>query len=198
LSEQFGQDPLDELKKANPVDGDLLPSASLARMRARTQEKIVANTERPERRRSLPWAVAGLASAAVVVLAAIALVRPFAPSPTSAPPGTPNAGAASCVEQYSLETLARRAFAFDGTVTAIAGETVTFKINRPFKGAAGASVTLEAPGMTGTAITSIGGPNLAVGERYLVAGEDRFVWACGFTQSYDAAVAADWTRAFGG
>jgi hypothetical protein len=36
--------------------------------------------------------------------------------------------------------------------------------------------------MTGTSVTSAGGPNLGVGERYLVAGDDEFVWACGFAQ----------------
>jgi hypothetical protein len=49
--------------------------------------------------------------------------------------------------------------------------------------------------MTGTSITSAGGPSLAEGQRYLVAGDDTFIWACGFTQPYEAAVAADWEEA---
>ena len=57
------------------------------------------------------------------------------------------------------------------------------------------SITLTASGMTGTSVTSAGGPNLAVGERYLVAGDETFVWACGFTQAYDEGVAADWAEA---
>ncbi|MCY7417302.1 MAG: hypothetical protein LH650_02185 [Chloroflexi bacterium] len=75
---------------------------------------------------------------------------------------------------------------------------MTFRIDRSFKGAAADTVTLTATGMTGTAITSAGGPHRAVGERYLVAGEDHFAWACGFTQPYDAAVAAEWAQATGG
>ena len=44
----------------------------------------------------------------------------------------------------------------------------------------------------------VGGPSLVVGHRYLVAGDDHFAWACGFTQAYDAAVAAQWSAALAG
>jgi hypothetical protein len=75
---------------------------------------------------------------------------------------------------------------------------VTFTVGTSYLGPAAGSITLDAPGMTGTAITSSGGPNLIVGERYLVAGDDRFAWACGYTQPYDAVVAAEWAAALGG
>ncbi|CAN5215455.1 hypothetical protein BH24CHL7_BH24CHL7_17140 [soil metagenome] len=94
------------------------------------------------------------------------------PSPT-------NGGGAvigSCVEQYSLDALKSRDFAFYGTVTEIDGDEVSFAVNEALSGPDVADVTLTAEGMTGTAITSAGGRNLAVGGRYLVAGDDRFVW----------------------
>jgi hypothetical protein len=138
------------------------------------------------------------AGAAIAAFALVALVGPRLLAPAGTPGGSPNPGSAACVEQYSLDTLKNRGFAFDGTVTGIDGDEVTFKVNQAFKGALGESVTLTATGMTGTAITSAGGPNLAVGERYLVAGEDRFAWACGFTQAYDGAVAAQWSAALAG
>lgn len=74
---------------------------------------------------------------------------------------------------------------------------MTFSVNEAFAGdaSAGDSVTLSAPGMSGTSITSAAGPSLTVGARYLVAGDDEFVWACGFTQPYDEAVAAEWAEA---
>jgi hypothetical protein len=50
--------------------------------------------------------------------------------------------------------------------------------------------------MTGTTVTPGGGPTLVVGERYLVAGEDRFVWGCGFTQPYGEVAAAEWAATF--
>lgn len=109
-------------------------------------------------------------------------------------PGAPQVGL--CVELYSLQTLAHRTIAFDGTVTAINGDNVEFHVNRAFRGVNGTSVALTGQGMTGGAIVSVDGPDLKVGGRYLVAGEDHFAWGCGFTQPYDAALASQWATAF--
>jgi hypothetical protein len=164
------------------------------------QETVMSDEpgRRPGRRRPQRWVLgAGAATAAVVLaIAVVAGGRPVPPGVSPSP--TAGTGTASCVESYSLATLADRAFAFDGTVSAIAGEKVTFTVNAPYRGVAGTTVTLEAPGMTGTAITSADGPTFAIGERYLVAGDASFAWGCGFTQPWDAAVAADWGRALGG
>lgn len=152
--------------------------------------------------RRLPWGTRTLGlGAGVAAVAALALVVALggrSPAPGVTPGGSVGTGSASCVEQYAPTTLANRTFAFNGTVSAIDGEKVTFTVGTAYRGAAGGTITLDAPGMTGTAITSAGGPNLAVGERYLVAGDDHFVWACGYTQPYDAAVAAEWAVALGG
>ncbi len=193
---QHEQDPLEALRAANPVSDQELPSASLARLRARVYEETMGVGTGPTARtrrfgRAGPGLVAVATLAIVLVLGANAGAW-LRPGDTSGP------GTAMCVEQYSLETLGRRAFAFEGTVTAIVGERVTFAIGAPYRGVDSAVVTLDAPGMTGTAITSAGGPNLSVGGRYLVAGEATFAWACGFTQPYDAAVAATWAAALGG
>jgi hypothetical protein len=217
MSELRGDDPLDLLSQADPVDEDRLPSASLARMSARVQEDImVSNDSAPARRRLvIPAAVATvLTGIAMVVVVGGARPGPEAPgtspgiamaSPSqpvsSAGPSPEGAGAvltASCVERYSPTAVADRDFAFDGTVTEIDGDEVTFRVGRRYSGPADDTVTLTATGMTGTAITSAGGPSLEVGERYLVAGDDHFAWACGFTQPYDASVAADWARSTNG
>ena len=135
------------------------------------------------------WGI-GLTGAATAGVVALALTLNNGGNP--APSDDPGTGIGSCVETYSPETLANRDFAFDGTVTAINGDGVTFAVTERFIGSGGDEVTLTATGMTGTSITTAGGPNLAEGVRYLVAGDDTFVWACGFTQPYDADVAADW------
>jgi hypothetical protein len=145
-------------------------------------------------RRSLGRLLAvGLGAAAAVAVAAIVVI---AVRGGAAPPDQqPGPGIGSCVETYSLEALANRDFAFDGTVTAIDADDVTFATNEVYAGDFDGSATLTATGMTGTSITSAGGATLSVGDRYLVAGDDQFVWSCGFTQPYDAAVAADWAEA---
>ncbi len=160
--------------------------------------------ESPAPRRGL--AIGGaIVALAVVALVGVGALRPPASDdqPAASVGAAPSVGAgggalASCLEQYSLEGLEDRDFAFDGTVKAIDGNEVTFTVNEAFSGSDAPEVTLNAEGMTGTTITSAGGPTLAVGGRYLVAGEDRFAWPCGFTQEYDPGVAADWATALGG
>lgn len=108
---------------------------------------------------------------------------------------------ASCVEQYSEQTLTKRDYAFDGTVDAIepgaedAPDEVTIDVHKWFKGGSGPEASRRAFGFTG--VTSAGGSPHVVGERLLVAGDDDYIWECGFTQPYDASVASDWENAFG-
>ncbi len=202
MTGSFDRDPFDELRRANPVDTDRLPPASLARVRARVQEATNVESEEQGlgRRRwsRVPAWAAGLGAAglAAVVVAAIVVGRGGSPVVPLGPSTGP--GVAMCVEQYSLETLKHRGFAFEGTVTSISGNEVTFAVGERYRGAGGGTVTLTATGMTATAITSAGGPTLTVGERYLVAGDGHFVWACGFTQRYDAGVARQWKQATAG
>lgn len=125
------------------------------------------------------------------------------PSPAAGELGEPETvggavGAASCVETYSPETLPRREFAFDGVVTQISGaeETsalVTFSVNRWFKGEARSSVTLESSfPIAAEARSSVEGPEITKGKRYLVSGDGGFMWACGFTRDYSQAEARVW------
>lgn len=184
-------DPLDDLRAVDPVDEDQLPFASLARIRARVDEVLMTeSTRRTDRGPILRRAGLGLAAAAAIALAVAIGGR-------GAPGGPPIDGNAMCVDPYTIEALADRDFAFDGTVTAITGSTVTFAVNQAFLGVASTTVTLDAPGMTGSTITSAGGPGLTVGGRYLVAGDDSFAWACGYTQAYDPGLAAEWSSALG-
>ncbi len=196
MNEHPEREPLDLLRAANPVDVDRLPSASLARIRARVSEDVMTTTtSRPSRIR-----LAALGAGATVAALALALAigRPGV-APGVLPGGSPGTGSASCVEPYAgPASITDRTLAFDGTVSAIDGDKVTFTVNQAYRGADGASIILDAAGMTGTTITSAGGPNLAVGERYLVAGDDHFAWSCGYTQPYDSQLAAQWQAASGG
>ena len=198
MNEHLEPDPLDALTAADPVAVDRLSSASLARIRARVSEDVMTT----ETTRKVPWGGRVLrVGAGVAAIAAVALVLVFGGGgtpPGVVPGGSVGMGSASCVEPYSQTALTHRTFAFDGTVSAINGEQVSFTVNKAFRGAVGTTITLDAPGMTGTAITSAGGPNLTAGQRYLVAGDDHFAWACGYTQPYDPGVAAEWVAALGG
>jgi len=187
-------DPIDELRAANPVTDDDLPSASLARIRARVSEEAMTKQRAGPAPRVLSAAV-GLGAVAALALVVFVGGRT---APSVSPGPSLGTGSAMCVEPYAgPASIAKRTLAFDGTVTAVVGDKVTFTVNTAYRGAADASITLDAAGMTGTAITSAGGPNLTVGERYLVAGDDHFVWACGYTQPYEPGLASQWAAAAG-
>ena len=192
-----GVDPLEELRHANPVDADDLPSASLASVRARVMGELneqslpVSPHRRPSSGRPLVFGLAGLVATVAVALGVLQLGSGAGVPP--GPTGPPQVGL--CVDSYSLETLGNRTFAFDGTVVAVDGDWATFRVKAPFKGIDTGEVTLTAAGMTGGAITPGGDVTLVPGERYLVAGDATFAWGCGFTQRYDPAIAAQWAEA---
>jgi hypothetical protein len=142
------------------------------------------------------------------------------PLPTTSSAPTPTAGgssaSASCVETYSSAAVAGRAFAFDGTVTAIGPAAsnrpgvalplvgTTFQVNQWFRGGSGDTVTvdMDAP-PTANSSSDPSLPVYGVGSRLLVSGEPRWggaplaaiAWGCGFTRSYDPRIAAEWAAA---
>jgi hypothetical protein len=100
-----------------------------------------------------------------------------------------------CVELYDLETLTNRETAFDGTVTALDGDTVTFEVNESFRGGSAGTIALGGAAVLG-GLSSVGpGVPLEIGARLLVAGDGGFAWSCGFTQPYDATLADQWRDA---
>lgn len=206
MSLSKGSDPLDELRASDPARADGVPDASLARVSAKVQEHIMTDlqqhdpsTVRP-RRRPLA-AFGGLALAGAFALA-IALSNGFgvqSPGSIGAAP-TPSddlaagGGMASCI-MYDPATLPTFEIVFDGTVTAVDGDQVTFDVNTGWKGADG-SITLTAPdanaALTGPA------PDFAVGGRYLVTAAGPNINTCGYSLDYDADTASTWAAAFGG
>jgi hypothetical protein len=203
---RFEGDPIEVLRSADPLDPLEVPrDTSGAHARALFQE--VTSMETMERetapavrapRRRFALATAG-AALAVIIAAGVALFAGGdAPGEEYIAGGEPIASAAMCAEFYDLTTLANRDVAFDGTLTAVDGDQAVFDVNRWFTGGSGARATLDANGLTGGAITSIGGPGLEVGTRYLVSGSGGFVWACGFTMTYDTGIADEWAGVFGG
>lgn len=200
-SKGSGSDPIDRLRVADPVRADGVPDASLARVTARIQEHIVTDiaqtpAARPSRR---PFAMFGGVVLAGAFAFALALGTGLGVPATTDDPGTGNGaagggGMASCLA-YDTAFLPSFDIVFDGTVTAIDGDQVTFDVNEGWKGA-DASITLTAPpseiALTGPV------PDFEVGGRYLVTAAGSTINACGFTLAYDADTAASWAAAFAG
>lgn len=175
------------------------------------------------------WALAGVATVVVVAVgwAMVASRDRQVAGPTTsteasastqatASPGPrgdiygPNDGF-KCVEVYSENTLAKRGFAFDGTVTSIGRQAspdmpyvpVTFNVSTWYRGGKGATVVV---GMLSPSVnSSVHTVPFRIGSRLLVSGEAQFsgdpakdpiAWACGFTRWHTDADAEIWRRAF--
>ncbi|MBI5156585.1 MAG: hypothetical protein HZA58_01080 [Acidimicrobiia bacterium] len=113
--------------------------------------------------------------------------------------GEPIGSAAGDCLAFDEDTLAAQEFAFDGTLTAASadGEQATFEVHQWFRGGEGTTATYGAGGLLSTEAQALVGTSLVVGERYLISGSDGFVWACGYSLTYDTAVAAEWAEVFG-
>ena len=213
MSTPNGSDPLDRLRAADPVHPDDVPDASLASVTARIQEHIMSDkpfdpTIRPTRR-PLAW-FGGLAVAGALVLAVAigsgaiggaASAPPVAvnPAPSETPSVDPGAGggaagggAASCLV-YDPANLPTFDIVFDGTVTGVEGDQVTFTVETAWKGVDG-TVTLTAPDVDPALVGPL--PAFEVGGRYLVTAFGSTINACGYTLDYDAGTAESWAQAF--
>jgi hypothetical protein len=114
------------------------------------------------------------------------------PSPSENPAA--GGGVASCLV-YDPANLPTFEIVFDGTVTAIDGDQITFDVNEGWKGADG-SITLTAPEVNVALTGPL--PEFEVGGRYLVTAAGSTINACGYTLDYDADTAAAWAAAFAG
>jgi hypothetical protein len=206
VSKPTGSDPVDRLRAANPIRADEVSDASLARVSARIQEHIMTDLQSPtvpRSRRPLVlvggFALVGALALAVGFGSGFGVQKPgpiaAVPTPTAdTPSGVPGGGGgmASCI-MYDPALLPTFDVVFDGTVTSIEGDQVTFQVETGWKGVDG-SVTLTVPG-TSVALTGPM-PDFEVGGRYLVTAAGGNVNGCGYTLAYDAATAATWAAAF--
>ena len=204
---RFEGDPVEALRRADPLDPRQVPHDTAgAHARALFQEVTSMETTSPKTtppaRRPL-WHRLALATGTAVVVAAAAVgayVLIGDGAEEAIVGGEPIGGdpMAMCI-QYTDEMLADQEVAFDGTlVSATAdGREAVFEVHRWFKGGEGDRVTLSAEGLMVEESIALVGATLEVGQRYLVSGTDGFVWACGYTLTYDTALADHWAELFG-
>jgi hypothetical protein len=203
MSMPSGMDPIDRLRAADPVHVDDVPDASLARVTASVQEHIMTDNYDPNVRptRGPLFKYGGLVLGGALALAIVVgngfgiggQVPGGSTAPTTDPGGAAGGGGAASCMVYDPATLPMNDVVFDGTVTAVDGDQITFEVNEGWKGAEG-SITLTAPeeevALTGPL------PEFEVGGRYLVTAYGSTINACGYTLDWDADTAAEWAAAF--
>ena len=204
---RFEGDPIEALRRADPLDPRQVPHDTAgAHAQALFQEVTSMETTSPKTtppaRRPL-WHKLALSTGTAVVVAAVAVgayVLIGNGAEEAIVGGEPIGGdpMAMCI-QYTDEMLADQEVAFDGTlVSATAdGREAVFEVHRWFKGGEGDRVILSAEGLMVQESIALVGATLEVGQRYLVSGTDGFVWACGYTLTYDTALADHWAELFG-
>jgi len=201
---RFEGDPVEALRRADPLDRLEVPTdTSEAHARALFQEitdMTTTETQEPAPRR-LPNRTIGWAAAAALAVAAAA-IGAYALFVDKAEPrivgGEPvgGGGMAMCI-QYDDGILAEQDTAFDGTLTAIDGDRVTFEVNHWFRGGDAAEISYDAEGLVGGVTVAMDGIPFEVGERYLVSANDGYLWSCGYTVTFDSDLADHWAELFG-
>ena len=163
-----------------------------------TDSQAGAGLNAPQRRLRLSIGAVGVVAVAAVALLAFG-PRSGAPGPSPSDGGLGGAaggGTASCI-RFDLDLLAQQEVAFDGTVTAIDGDSVRFEVGKWYRGSGDASVTLTQVGQAEGAVMEGILVDFQVGGRYLVSGAGGVITGCGYSQAWDASAAADWESAFG-
>jgi len=202
----FEGDPIEALRRADPLDPREVPTDTTgAHARALFEEVTSMDATQketaPRPRRPLMRRLALGVGAAVVVAAVaggtFALLRDGTEAIVGGEPI--GSGAIGMCIQYTDEMLADQEVAFDGTLVSASpdGSEAVFEVHRWFKGGEGDQVTLSAEGLLVDESMALLGASLDVGERYLVSGSDGYVWACGYTLTYDSALAEQWAQLFG-
>jgi len=116
----------------------------------------------------------------------------------------------SCAEEFTPENLARRSWAFSGTIVEVVLPVdvespnpddqltlVTFRVDRWYTGGSSETVTVKTSNVPG-GVSMNGDADPSIGARLLASGEDEFLWGCGFTMPYTEQDAAVFATAFGG
>lgn len=184
---------------ADPVTG-LRAQELLERIMTTDLDTPASTTDERSRRSRRLAALAAAAAAAVAVGGAALLAAnddaPTAKQTTTLALSLPDPTAmASCIV-FDPALLRDVPLAFAGTVTDVAGDTVTLDVTRWYKGGTADVVTLATPGEHTSA--SLDAVRFEDGQAYLVTATGGQVNGCGFSGPASAELTRAFDEAFGG
>lgn len=191
----------DRLARIDPMPPDVATVPLMGESSRDRLERVMSTQTKKRPAPNKTWMMT--IAAAVVLIAAIggglALMGDTGETAPQASPALQlNAGdggdaLASCI-MFSVGELARMDVAFEGTVTAVDGPTVSMSVDEWFKGGDAEQVVLNAPqGMEAL----IGGISFTRGERYLITAHGTNVNYCGFSGPSTPEFRAAFEEAFG-
>ena len=201
---RFEGDPIAALRGVDPLPsldapGDTTGAHARALFAEVTSMDVMDDKAAPQPKQPLMRKVAlgvGMAVAAAAIAGgAYALLKDKADEPIVG--GEPLGDAMAMCIQYTDQMLLDQEYAFDGTLVAVDGNNAIFDVHNWYKGGEGAQITLKAEGLVRSEAVALVGTSLEVGQRYLISGTDGFVWACGFSVTYDTEIANHWSELFG-
>jgi hypothetical protein len=147
-----------------------------------TPTKLPTQPPADNSRRVWTFAAAAVAALVLAVAGGLSLIGGEETPPTAEPPLELVAGGENTIStciMFSPDELDRVAeIAFEGTVTAVDGDTISLTVDTWFRGEEATEVVLRAPqGMEAL----IGGIPFEVGSQYLISAQDGTVNYCGFS-----------------
>ncbi len=170
---------------------------------ARVEQRVRKETTMSKREQGgrTPIVRLAVASALVVLAVALGLTRLSGESNETSGGGVALGGGGaitSCIA-FSVEQLGQAPIAFDGTVTRIDGGTIELRVEKWYRGGDSEEIRVFAPDLA-NAEALVGAVGFEVGKRYLVSAtefEGKIVPSvCGFTVTYDEAMADTFAQAF--
>ena len=194
-----------QLSRLDPMPPDVATEPVTTQSSRHRMERVMSSivqqpiTKAPQKRRAWTLAVSGVAAVSIAVVGFLTAGGYFErePSPIVAAPVEfslgENDSMAMCLA-FDVEILRPMEVAFEGTATAVDGDTVTLKVDHWYKGGDAESVSLV--GTQGLEAL-IDGISFEVGEQYLITATDGNVNYCGFSGISTPDLRAAFDEAFG-
>lgn len=194
-----------QLSRLDPMPPDVATEPVTTQSSRHRMERVMSSTvqqpitKSPQTRRVWTLAASGIAAVSIAAVGFLSAGGYFDrdPAPVVAVPVEYSLGAndslASCLA-FDVEILRPMEVAFEGTATAVDGDTVTLKVDRWYKGGEGESVSLV--GTQGLEAL-IDGIRFEVGEQYLITATDGNVNYCGFSGVSTPELRSAFDEAFG-
>lgn len=194
-----------QLSRLDPMPPDVATEPVTTLSSRHRMERVMSSivqqpiTKAPQRRRAWTLVASGIAAVSIAAVGFLSAGGYFdrEPAPIVAVPVEFSLGESDSMAMclaFDVEILRPMEVAFEGTATAVDGDTVTLRVDHWYKGGDAEAVSLV--GTQGLEAL-IDGINFEVGEQYLITATDGNVNYCGFSGVSTPELRSAFDEAFG-